>query len=188
MANFNDPTPSSRQAPPLSSDEIIALYGFVVRHVGYGPCSVPGCRCTTPSSKPWSYTAGLTSLGLPELVVLGPSLDAAHHLVHAVVEARREGRFDSGTGDLATCCTDVRIVDVPDRWVLADRSRMSAWFEHYGTDGLPVVQQVLWPDRFGYFPNDVGSQPGFRKRQPLLRDHPLTYPRLEGRSSGRIRR
>jgi len=51
-----------------------------------------------------------------------------------------------------------------------------------------VRQQVLWPDRFGYFPNDVGSQPGFRKRQPLLRDHPLTYPRLEGRSSGRIRR
>ena len=82
----------------------------------------------------------------------------------------------------------VAIVDVPDRWVLADRSRMAAWFEHYGTDDLPVIQQVLWPDRFGYFPNDVGSQPGFRKRQPLLRDHPLTYPRLEGRSSGRIRR
>lgn len=188
MANYDDPTPSSLPAPPLSNEEIIARYGFVVRHIGYGSCSVPGCRCTTPSSKPWSYTAGLTSLGQPELVVLGPSLDAAHHLVHAVVAARREGVVGPGAGDLATCCTDVRIVDVPDRWVLADRSRMSAWFEHYGTDDLPVVQQVLWADRFGSFPNDPGSNPGFRKRQPLLRDHPLSYPRLEGRSSRRGRR
>ena len=187
MAPDNNPTPSSLPAPPLSSEEIIARYGFVVQHIGYGPCSVPGCRCSTASAKPWSYTAGLTSLGQPELVMLGPSVDVAHHLVHAVVAARSDGEFGLGVGELDLCCTDVRIVEVPNRWVLADRSRMSAWFKHYGTDRLPVIQQVLWPDRFGNFPNDPGSQPGFRKRQPLLFDHPLSYPRLEGRSSYRSR-
>ena len=187
MALEDIPTPSSQPAPPLSSEEIIDRYGFVVQHVGYGRCSVPGCRCTTPSAKPWSYTAGLTTLGQPELVMLGPSIDMAHHLVNVLVEARREGEFGLGVGDFDLCCSDVRIVEVPNRWVLADRSRMASWFRHYGTRDLPVIQQVLWPDRFGNFPNDPGSQPGFRKRQPLLRDHPLSYPRLEGRSSYRRR-
>lgn len=188
MATYNDSTPSSRPAPPPSIDDIIARYGFVVMGIGYGECCEPGCRCTTPSSTPWTYTTGLTSLGQPELVMLGPTINSAHHVVNAVAEARREGRLGLAPTDTSIDGLGVRIVDVPDHWVRADRSRMSAWFRYYGPTELPVVQQLLWPDRLGHFPDDPAFQPSLRKRQPVLRDHPLSYPRLNACGPGRRRR
>lgn len=189
MATYNDSTPSGRTAPPTSIIiEIIARYGFVVNGIGYGECREPGCRCTSPSSTPWTYTTGLTSLGQPELVMLGPTSHAAHHVVNAVVAARREGRLTLEPTDTTADGINVRIVDVPERWVRADRSRMSAWFAYYGSDRLPVVQQVLWPDPLGRFPDDPAFQQSLRTRQPVLRDHPMSYPLLQSRGPGRRRR
>lgn len=118
---------------------------------------MPGCTCSTPSSKPWSYTAGLTSIGQPELVVLGPSLDAAHHLVHAVVEARREGRFDTGTGDLATCSATipsatraskaaVRVAFDAERWALAGHQRNQARVMENAGMTRGAADSMYWPN------------------------------------------
>ncbi len=188
MATNSNSTPSSRPVPLLSLDDTIALYGFAVIGVGYGECDEPGCRCTTPSSTPWTYTTGLTSLGQPELVMLGPTSRAAHHVVNAVAHGRRAGELSMAPTDTTVDGLGLRIVDVPDRWVRADMSRMVAWFRHYGNRHLPVVQQLLWPDRLGHFPDEEQFLTSLRSRQPLLRDHPTTYPRRNACGPGRRRR
>lgn len=178
MAMHIDSTPSSRTAPASLSD-IIALHGFAVVTVGYGDCSAPGCRCAA-SPTPWAYTVGLTSLGLPEFVVVGrrsrPDEPAA--VLHEMADLCLEGLPVTEPGDFAFADIDIRVAEVPDRWVLADRSRMAVWFDVFGGATVPVVLQILLPDRDGYFPDEDECSDDVRRRQPVLRDNPLRYPKI----------
>lgn len=178
MAKHIDSTPSSRPAPASLSD-IIAHHGFAVVTIGYGDCSAPGCRCAV-STTPWAYTVGLTSLGLPEFVVVGRGSgpDEPMDALHEAACLCLDGLAVTEPGDHAFADIDIRVSDVPDRWVLADRDRMAAWFFHYGREQTPVVLQILLPDRDGYFPDDAECSDDVRRRQPVLRDNPLRYPKI----------
>ena len=188
MAKHLNSTPSSRPAPSSLSD-IIALHGFAVVTIGHGDCSEPGCRCAA-STTPWAYTVGLTSLGQPEFVVLGRGLgpDEPVEALHGMACLCLDGVGATEPGDYAFDDIDIRVAEVPDRWVLADRSRMAAWFFHYGREQMPVVQQILLPDRDGYFPDEDECSDDVRRRQPVLRDNPLRYPKIIPHRNRRQRR
>jgi hypothetical protein len=70
----------------------------------------------------------------------------------------------------------VKVLTVPDEWVLADHARMAAWFELYGGARLPEIHQVVWADAAGSFPDDPGCASWVVREQPILRDAPLHYP------------
>ena len=188
MAMHIDSTPSSRTAPSSLSD-IIALHGFAVVAVGYGDCSAPGCRCAA-STTPWAYTVGLTSLGLPEFVVLGRGLrpDEPVEVLHEMADLCLEGLPVTEPGDHMFADIDIRVTEVPDRWVLADRERMAAWFDVFGRTTVPVVLQILLPDQNGYFPDEEQCADDVRRRQPVLRDNPLRYPKITPNRTRRQRR
>lgn len=184
-------TPPSVPQDPFSVAALIARWGHAVQSVGYGGCSVPGCTCG-PSATPWTYSIGLTDVGQPELVVLGLEPDITVTLVNEVASRRRAGLLSNDEASFVHAGSSFRLVDVPDRWYRLDINRMAAWFTHYARPGMSqralVVQQIVWPDRFGRFPDDPEADPLFRRRQPMLRDRPLSYPMRSGRVSGGARR
>jgi hypothetical protein len=68
---------------------------------------------------------------------------------------------------------------------------MAAWLRHYGTerDSAPDVQQLLWPDQNGRFPDDPLFDRELRRQQPLLSADPYRYPKpYVPRSQGRHRK
>lgn len=160
--------------------------GVAVIHVGYG-CDVPGC-CSSPALVPWSYTVGLTALGRPELVILGLGFDETHDLVTSIMEI----------GDIATEQAFerngrlVKLVDVPDDWVLTDPDRTARWFhfrlgaEHW--PALPELRQIVWAGADGRFPDDPRGLPECAPVQPLLRDDPFSLPLVAARPKRRAGR
>jgi len=143
---------------------------------------VPGCNCPR-SSTPWTYSVGLTDAGQPELVVLGLEYGITQELVNVVAGRRRAGYLSLEDTSFTHHGIAFGIVDVPDRWVFADQSRMAAWFRHYGSTGTSLphlrIQQILWPDRFGRLPDDPACSSYIRRCQPVLRDHPMSYPKRD---------
>jgi hypothetical protein len=166
--------------PRPSTASLIATYGFTVHSVGYGICSVPGCRCTTRLRNPWTYTVGLSGAGLPELVLMGLEPRAAHHAVSWVADERRASRAVPLDDPFVLDRVRVKLLTVPIEWVLADHDRMAGWFKHYATVNggarLPETQQVVWADAAGLFPDDPGCAAWVVREQPILRDSPLHYP------------
>ncbi len=153
--------------------------GFAMFSVGYGECSVPGCRCEA-ETEPWSYTIGRVELGQPEFVVLGLPPDMAVALANWVHRrwdvrpslAQRPARFPHGHL--------VRIDPVPSTWVTSDPNRMGQWFGYYegmaDLPGYPDVVQLVSADHYGRFPDDPRCNRFVVASQPLLAQDPLSYP------------
>jgi hypothetical protein len=76
--------PPADQARHAALRAAVARRGWVVRRVG-GPV-------------PYSYTVGLTGLGLPELVVAGLPAARAAAVLHALADRARRGTADPGAG------------------------------------------------------------------------------------------
>lgn len=161
--------------------EAIKRYGIVIIAVGSGRCSEPGCTGEHPITQPWSYTIGRVERGLPELVVYGLSLEAAHALLTHVDQHHRQAQptEEDAVGEFNG--TAFRLEPVPAWWVLTDEDPMGRWFAYYqGTGRLaapPEVVQVVVADRQGRFPDDVDCDRHLRRVQPLLRDAPQPLPR-----------
>jgi hypothetical protein len=166
---------------PRSTASLIASHGFAVTSVGYGACSVPGCRCEGRLRNPWTYTTGLSAAGLPELVLMGLDPVPAHFAISWVANERRAGRTVPVEESFVLDGAAVKLLPVPDQWVLADLSRMAAWFRHFdtgtGTLSLPEIEQVVWADAAGRFSDDPGCADWVVREQPILRAAPLHYPR-----------
>jgi hypothetical protein len=179
-----------RAEPDRSTASRIASHGFAVNSVGYGMCSVPGCHCAPRERHPWTYTVGLTGLGQPELVLMGLDPVPAHFAISWVAAERRAGRPVLLDQPFLIDGHPAKVVDVPDDWVLADPARMAAWFAHYGamSDVLPDVEQLLWADAAGLFPDDPQCAGWVVREQPILRDAPLHHPRRVAGQHERHRR
>lgn len=160
-------------------DAAVDRHGFAVVPVGYGGCTVPGC-CGPAASHPWTYTVGLARRGLPELVLLGLDPLAAHFALGWVATEALAGRPVAPDRAVELRGTAIKVVAVPDEWVLTDPERMAAWFaartRHGGPSGLPAVHQVVWADREGRFPDDPSCRPAVSEEQPVLRDDPFSLP------------
>ena len=185
--------PQRRAQTERSTASLIASYGFAVSSIGYGACDVPGCHCGVRVRNPWTYTVGLAQIGQPELVLMGLEPVPAHFAISWVANEGRAGRPVPLDQPFLLDGVGVKVLDVPDEWVLGDRSRMAAWFAHFGAADssrpLPEIRQVVWPDAAGRFPDDPRCAEWVVREQPLLRDAPLHYPkRMAGPSARHHRR
>jgi hypothetical protein len=180
-------TTDQRRRPQTerSTVSLIASHGFAVNSIGYGACDVPGCHCGVRIRNPWTYTIGLAQIGQPELVLMGLEPEPAHFVISWVANEGRAGRPVPLDEPVLLDGVGVKVLSVPDEWVLGDRNRMAAWFAHFGAAEssmpLPEIRQVVWPDAAGRFPDDPRCAEWVVREQPLLRDAPLHYPK---RSAG----
>ncbi len=180
-------------APPFAPAAIaritglVSTYGFAVVPVGYGACSEPCCT-EGPSATPWTYTIGLMTLAQPELVVLGLSPRRTARLVEAVADRRLEGELLVAGDSIDVDGVPVRLEDVPDAWVQFDPGRVGLWFgwheegpgRRWGVGEMPVFQQLVWPDRDGWFPDDHRCDPHVAATQPVLAADPFSVPTPDG--------
>lgn len=159
---------------------LISTFGFAVVPVGHSSCPSPGCG-TGPASHPWTYTVGLMAAMQPELVVMGLCPVDATHVVHHVVGLRRRHVVLPVDEPIDVDGVLVKIQQVPDEWLQCDPTRMDHWFawsrsrnDRFGE--LPVVQQIVWPDDHGVFPDDPSCEWHVVEQQPLLGPDPFSFP------------
>lgn len=159
---------------------LISTYGFAVVPVGHSACASPDCGAA-PVSHPWTYTVGLMAAVQPELVVMGLCPTDADHVVHRLADRRRQGERLPVDEPIDVDGVPVRLRDVPDEWLQYDPSRMAWWFawnrsrdDRFGE--LPVVQQIVWPDDDGRFPDDPACEWHVVEQQPVLAVDPFSFP------------
>jgi Domain of unknown function (DUF4262) len=174
------PTSTHSTDPFLNQlDETILMHGMAVIPVGYGGCSDKRC-CGPAARQPWTYTVGLSLFGLPELVLMGLDPVAAHFALSWVADEARAGRPIAVDRPFVLRDVGVKLVEVPDEWLLTDPDRMAVWFGHQAlrarSIGLPRVHQVVWADADGRFPDDASCRPATSAHQPILRDDPFSLP------------
>lgn len=161
---------------------VIDRYRFGVCLVGYGGCSTPGC-CGPRAATPWMYTVGLSRVGLPELVLMGGEMRPCWLLVNLVAERRLSGMSVPLGTPLQIDGLAVRVEEVPGAWLDQDLDRMASWFRlevdrrpDFDFLARPEVQQVVWADGSGRFPDDAGCSQHVVRSQPLLKQDWTSFP------------
>jgi hypothetical protein len=166
---------------------IIDRDGLAIMSVGYGPCDVPGCT-EPPNPFPWTYTIGLWRSGLPELVVMGLSIELASEAILTVVDERDDGADLEEGDELAAGDLRLRLSWVPAQWVAADPDRIGRWFAvERRFSEPPMFEQVVVADPDGRFPDDADHSSSFHATQPLLCVDPFSYPPRPNREQRRRR-
>lgn len=128
----------------------IEKFGFVVQHVGGGDFE-------------YTYTAGLTPKGLPELICTGLPSEYAHRLLSSVVQVMLDTPHWNGTKGVRLGTEDgqhfqVRLYPVTnDTLYVANKL-----YENV------LAAQAVWPDTQDRFPGDQG----FMQHQPILEGPP----------------
>jgi hypothetical protein len=165
----------------------VRRHGFAVIAVGGGQCAVPGCPCADEIDEPFAYTVGLSTKGLPELVITGLEANLAGALLG---QAARLMQLQGPPDDRATDQLGgipVMYRDVPIQWLAHDPSRLAVWWDHASNEGRrdvvpPDLVQVVWGDAAGRFPGDPDCDPFLVEDQPVLADDPFSYPRAASRA------
>jgi hypothetical protein len=120
---------------------------------------------------PWAYTVGLwASYQAPELAIAGLPARQLTGILHAVAERIAEGTLRSVAGMIGGICPGpLAVRPVHASW--RETSVFSVCDHYYGYV-RPRYLQVVWPDRRGRYPGQLG----FSGRQPMLwlpvEDHP----------------
>lgn len=140
---------------PLDSqtEATIAAHGWAVRGV-VGPA-------------PFSYTIGLHSLGLPELILFGASVQMGGHVLNDVVACLQRSRANNeeflGKKDMENWQLPIFVLPVPQELV-----------EDYAcaaiarSEGKATYLQVCLPDPKGLFPWQPGFDEAFRSKLNVL--------------------
>jgi hypothetical protein len=165
-------TSTSRAARLLALTAEIIRDGFAVVPAGFGSAG---------GDSGWCYTVGLSSYGLPELVVVGVERRLARALLGPVVAAARAGTpLPVGrTADVGGVA--VRLAGIPAVWLEHDPHRMGWWFRHFSPGRAeltpPPVMQLLWGDANGLVPGEPGCDAAVCGVQPVLAVDPYGFPR-----------
>lgn len=115
----------------------------------------------------FSYTAGLSEKGLPELVMVGiPAKDAHPILNEAAQRQIDQGVFQAGLRVPELIANfDCLVGDVANEWV----SRLCWMAQAMASDALAVkARQIIWPDMRGRFPGEEDYDSRFIEIQPDL--------------------
>lgn len=128
----------------LRAHQMIEDHGFMVTGT-FPTAAQPGT--------PYAYTAGLTAVDAPELLIVGLPVNASYDLLANLAERVLAGtRWANGhvLPDLIPNDYHAVIVDgtVPDDMPLAVANAL------YNRDRVRV-QQVVWPDEHGFHPWDA---------------------------------
>lgn len=139
--------------------DVIHKHGFAVQHVmaGQDPTIDPSL----------SYTVGLSSKGLPELITIGLYQEAAHEFLNTIANRMVDGvlKADDGTivievANLPLC---LKSVDLATAGEYAFGSCRFA-----GEHGYPLsFLQVVFPDAKGIFSWQAGCDPAMAEMQHL---------------------
>jgi hypothetical protein len=149
--------------PPVPMREVAEE----VSAAGWSVQAAPGNDVTPP----WAYTVGLwASHQSPELVIAGLPAAQMTAIMSAVAERIAEGTLQSVTSAIdGICPCPLTVRPVHASW--RETSVFSVSDRYYGYV-RPRYLQVVWPDRRGRFPGQLG----FAGRQPMLwlpvEDHP----------------
>ncbi len=123
-----------------------------------------------PPAPGYAYTVGVPDLaGFPELVVFGLAPVAANGLLGLVTDALRGGtEIPIGVELVGLLDNDLRCCLAPvDPATHAERfPTLAAWYR----GATPAVVQLLYPDRNGFMPYEVGFDQRMRFAQPVIGD------------------
>jgi hypothetical protein len=134
--------------------ELIAEHGWALQGVEH-----------TATEPPFNYTVGLTEAGLPELILVGLSLQIGGLILNklakqSLTEALEVGRrYDLANGDQILTCL-IGPVSRANR-----RAYLRAAAYHYGQHRVSALQ-VFWPSEHGGFPGE--SEWDLGEIQPVL--------------------
>lgn len=145
---------------PSTVEERIAA---AIDDKGYAVVTIPG-EADDPA---FAYTVGLAANGrLPELILCGLSRDVSETiLTHAADVMRKLGPFRDGQQSdtfLHEVSCKFRSVE-PD--AKAEYLRIATVW--HGSRDYGALQ-MIWPDKFGVFPDEQGFAAAMRSRQPHL--------------------
>ncbi len=151
----------------LPHDDKIA---WMIETHGFALEAVPARGDVMPPVPGYTYTVGLpAATGFPELLVMGLTPAASRGLIDLVVGLVRDGV------DLPLGVALVGLLDNDLRCVLAPVD-VAEWAPMFATgcswhrsDGFAMVQ-LLWPDRRGVLPHEIGFEESLRYAQPVIGD------------------
>lgn len=118
-------------------------------------------------TSPMCYTVGLHSLGYPELIMVGLSLDTGQNILNDAAQQVIDSGSARQTGNVFDKVANLPliVVEVEDDELRSEYTAMAS--HYYGTDPYRL-QQIVMPDSNGKFPWDEGVDEHFLKVQPLL--------------------
>jgi hypothetical protein len=141
---------------------------WMIETRGWALEAVPADTTTDPPSPPYAYTIGFpAAYGFPDVAVFGLTPAATNGMLELVADLLAGGTEIpigvelTGLFDNELRCV-FRPVDTVSWGPLFGTAR--AW---YRADELDMVQ-LLWPDRNGFLPTDVGFDQRLRFAQPVL--------------------
>lgn len=142
---------------------MIETHGWALETIAADPS-------TDPPTAACAYSIGMrAAVDFPDVVVYGLAPAAASGLVALVADARRGGTvIPIGDELVGLLDNDLRCVFAPiDPADAAERFRTAvSW---YRTEPLDMVQ-LLYPDRNGFLPYEVGFDQRLRFAQPVVGD------------------
>jgi uncharacterized protein DUF4262 len=156
IPNFRWPEPESPPDEKLISN--VREYGCHIIRV-----------FATESGPAFAYSVGMyLNYGQPEVIVFGLSVEHAHVILNDICRhAARGERFVAGDRtDQFLQGFDVCFTEVPLE-VYPEYLGFALWFYRSLSEPFPAVQ-LVWPDRAGKFPWELGYDHGFDRLQPLL--------------------
>jgi hypothetical protein len=132
---------------------------------------------------PWAYTIGLwLSHQGPELTMFGLPVEHMTVILNSIGDRIADGEpVEAGDYIDGICPCSLSVRPVHASWRMTSLFTVSD--RYYGYVRPPFLQ-VVWPDRKGRFPGDLGFQPRYEGRQPMLwlpqEDHPPgTWTRID---------
>jgi len=155
--------PTALDAPAAALDEGETEFVRKIREFGWHRTTV----LADDEHAGFVYTTGFwVNLGAPEFILFSLKSEIAGAVLHDVYKDARDGRrlplgvrLDDVFGNAPAYVFEV------DRAHYAEHLGWSRWF--YGNDGFPC-HQLIWPDREGRFPWELGFDEVFRADQPDL--------------------
>jgi Domain of unknown function (DUF4262) len=142
-----------------------------IRTVGWSVSAVLGDEVAPP----WAYTVGLwlSYLG-PELTIFGLPVEHMTTILNSIGERIANGAvIEAGDRIEGICPCPLAARPVRASWRATSLFAVSDRYYGYVR---PDCLQVVWPDRKDRYPGDLGFQPRYEGRQPMLwlprDDHP----------------
>lgn len=137
-----------------SIDKGIAEHGVHIMHVFDGD-----------NSPAFSYTIGLTTYGLPELIVFGLPVQHAHPILHALAQTGRLDPENINPGILPK-----GIMNIDTLLIVADDEKAAEWgvqaYHYFEPEYAVSFRQIVLPDEKNLYPWQEGYNDNFI--QPIL--------------------
>lgn len=141
---------------------------WMIETAGWALEPVQPDPATTPPTPAYCYTIGLPALtGFAELALFGLTPVAANGLLSLVVDLLKDGtEIPLGVELVGVLDNDLRCVFAPID--LSAHAQFFATANAWYCGASFEMVQLLWPDRNGFLPTEVGYAQQMRLAQPVL--------------------